>query len=93
MNVHRFKKKNVWGCTLHPIFQLKPSCGTRTLGRTVVPMPERKRRPMLPQLFCARSPAPARVAGCRHLTFGCSVSLAGAHFYTNFSLASQAHWP
>ena len=55
MNVHRFFEKHVWGCTLHPIFQLKPSCGSRSLGRTVVPMPERKRRPMLPQLFCARS--------------------------------------
>lgn len=55
MNVHRFFEKHVWGCTLHPIFQLKPSRGSRTLGRTVVPVPERKRRPVLPQLFRARS--------------------------------------
>ena len=33
------KKKHVWGCTLHPIFQFKPSCGTRTLGRTSSPCP------------------------------------------------------
>lgn len=55
MNVHRFFEKHVWGCTLHPIFQLKPSRGSRTLGRTVRPVPEEDGGQCCPQLFDARS--------------------------------------
>ena len=87
------KKKTCLGLYSASYFSIQAELWNQDSGQDFIPMPERKRRPMLPQLFCARSPAPARVAGCRHLTFGCSVSLAGAHFYTNFSLASQAHWP